>query len=96
MPKRWVHNMEPLTAVCMLEHESRGWGEVAALGATGPSLCSPQGLNLCRAAWLSLERTESIPSRGHCQAAWPHAEGSKPQPQALAGSALEDETDSCR
>lgn len=62
MPKRWVDNMEPLTALCMLEHGSRGWGLGGVLEAKGPLFCSPQGLNLCREAWLSLGRTKSIPS----------------------------------
>lgn len=39
MPKRQVGNMDTLTALCTLEHGSRGQDTVGALGA--PSL--PQG-----------------------------------------------------
>lgn len=46
-----------------------------------------------RGLMLFLARTKNIPSQGHCQAACPHTDGSKPQPRAQAGPAPREERD---
>lgn len=81
---RWAHWGLPLSPKDPRIHAP---AQTQPKGAELLPLCLPQGLK------LSLGRTESIPSRGRCQAAQPHADVSKPWPRAWAGSASREETD---